>query len=162
MCIAGPITPGAGWYGFCFGNGAGNPAFAGGCQNSGVGESGNSFTFSLASPGTLNVTDAFIFGDTFDVFVNSSLAFTSGGGTHVGAMTGDPNVAFGGAAYDHGTFALAAGNYSVDILTHATLGGAGGAYVEVLSRATAVPEPGVLSLLAAALLGLAAFRRKSS
>jgi|SRR5579862_4420180 len=156
---AGPITPGAGWYGFCFDNGAGNPAFAG-CQNSGIGTSGNSFTFSLSTPELLNVTDAFLFGDTFNVFVNSSLAFTTGGGTHVGATTGDPDVAFNSGAYDRGSLLLGPGTYSVNIFTNATPGGAGGAYIEVAART--VPEPGVLWLVAAGMLGFAALRRSKA
>ena len=161
-CIAGPITPGAGWYGFCFAVGPGNPATAG-CQNQGVGASGNSFTFALASAGTLNVTDAFIFGDTFDVYINSVFAFTTGGGMHSGGgTTGDPEAAFLSGDYDTGSFALAAGSYIVDIFTNATPTVDGGAYIEVLGRAAPVPEPGILSLLALGLMGVVATRRRRS
>ena len=75
--MADPIAVDAGWYGFCFDAGVGQAAFAGGCQNDGVGEAGNPFTFSLSGNGVLKVTDAFLHGDVFDVFVNSVLAFTT-------------------------------------------------------------------------------------
>ena len=157
--MAGPITPGAGWYGFCFGGNAGDPATAG-CLNQAVGTEGNAFTFTLTAPGTLQVTDAFIFGDTFSVFVNSVLAFTTGGGTQTGPTTSDPDLAFSGTGYDHGFIVLGAGSYSVDIFTLATPNSSGGgAYVQVLDATSQVPEPGSLSLLALGLLGLAAASR---
>ena len=67
---AGPIIPDAGWYGFCFGSSSGDPATPG-CQNEGIGTTGNTFTFTLAGPGILKVTDAFVVADTFDVYINS-------------------------------------------------------------------------------------------
>lgn len=157
--IAGPITPDAGWYGFCFLGGVGNPASPG-CQNEGVGISGNPFTFTLTTPGVVKVTDAFVFGDTFDVFINSTFAFSTGGGTQTGPTTANPDVAFGGGAYDRGFLALIAGNYSVDIFTKATPAGGGGAYIEVVTTDATVPEPGAFSLVALGLLGLGAIRRK--
>jgi hypothetical protein len=157
--IAGPITPDAGWYGFCFAGGVGNPATSG-CQNEGTGISGNPFTFTLTTAGIVQVTDAFVFGDTFDVYINSAFAFTTGGGTHTGPTTANPDVAFAGGAYDRGLLALTAGNYSVDIFTRATPAGGGGADIVVVTTNAAVPEPGAFSLVALGLVGLGAIRRK--
>ncbi len=162
---AGPITPGAGWYGFCFGNTnattteSGQPAYDGGCLNEAVGTTGNSITFSLATGGILQVTDAFSFRDKFDVWINSVLAFTTGGGSYTGGFTENPDVAFSGGGYDKGSAILSAGNYSVDIFTNDAWHG--GAYVQVLVGNVGVPEPGTLGLMALGLLGLASRRRKA-
>lgn len=148
--MAGPIAVDAGWYGFCFG-GPGSPAQFG-CLNEGVGSTGNPFTFSLVAAGLLKVTDAFDVGDTFDVYINSVLAFTtstpgSGGGVS------DPDVAFASGDYSAGSLALAPGDYSVDILVNQSPFGGGGAYLEVESTAPPLPLPGTLALMG---LGMAA------
>lgn len=148
--MAGPIGVDAGWYGFCFG-GAGSPATVG-CQNLGVGTEGNPFTFSLSTPGLLKVTDAFDFGDTFDVFVNSVFAFTSSV-PGSGASTSDPDVAFLSGYYSAGSVLLAAGNYSIDIVVNQSPLNGGGAYVEIESAA-AIPLPGTLALVGLGLAGL--------
>ncbi|OYU42140.1 MAG: hypothetical protein CFE44_25695, partial [Burkholderiales bacterium PBB4] len=120
--MADPIVVDAGWYGFCFDAGAGMPAFAGGCKNSGVGEAGNPFTFSLSGNGVLKVTDAFQYGDIFDVFINGALVptFTTSAPGN-GFETPDPDAAFDGGLYSSGSLLLGAGNYSVMIYTKATV-----------------------------------------
>jgi hypothetical protein len=151
--MADPIGVDAGWYGFCFG-GAGSGA-TNGCQNSGVGSAGNPFTFSLSGPGLLKVTDAFNIGDTFDVFVNSVLAFTTSA-PGAGSFTGDPDVAFASGYYSAGSLLLAAGNYSIDIFANQSPFGGGGSYVEIES---AIPLPGTLALVGLGLAGLGLRRR---
>lgn len=154
--VAGPITVDAGWYGFCFASGAGNPAVSG-CQNDGVGSTGNDITFTLTGPGLLKVTDAFVPGDLFDVFVNGLLAFsTSGAGT--GPNLSDPDAAYGSGYYATGSAVLGAGAYTVQVIT-GTNTGAGGAYIEVESTTAPVPEPGALALVGIAMAGLAWSRR---
>lgn len=155
---AGPIGVDAGWYGFCFG-GVGSPATAG-CQNDGVGVSGNSTTFTALGPVDLKVTDAFDHGDQFDVFVNSLLAFTTPAvGTSSGSVT-DPDIAFADPLYSHAFIALGPGSYTVDVFAAASPFGGGGAYIEVASAS--VPQPAAWALLSSALGLLALLRRRSA
>lgn len=156
---AGPITPDAGWYGFCF-DGAGSEAEAG-CQNEGVGTTGNSFTFDLLLPGLLKVTDAFLIGDIFDVFINSEFAFTTST-TGTGDTTGNPDVAFDSGYYSTGSTLLAAGSYSVDILVNTTPFDGGAGYITVETPAAPVPAPATLQLFGAGLLGLGLARRRKA
>lgn len=154
--MADPIAVDAGWYGFCFG-GTGSPA-TNGCQNDGVGTAGNPFTFSLGGDGLLKVTDAFRIGDILDVWVNGVLAFTTSA-PGAGAETSAPDVAFGSGYYSAGSLLLGAGNYSVEIFANTSPFGGGGAYMEVETRGTTVPEPDALALCGLALAALAWTRK---
>jgi len=151
---AGPITVDGGWYGFCF-SGVGSGATAG-CQNSGVGVSGNSTTFTALGNVRFNVTDAFNFGDQFEVIVNGTSYFTSAVASAAGSQ-GNPDIAFADPAYSHASILLGAGVYTVDIFTTVSPFGGGGAYLQAVS---AVPEPVTLSIFGAGLLGAAAMRRR--
>jgi hypothetical protein len=157
VSMADPIAVDGGWYGFCFDGGTGNPA-TNGCQNLAVGTAGNTFTFTLSGNGLLKVTDAFILGDRFDVWVDGSLAFTTSV-AGIGAGEADPDAAYNSGYYSTGSFLLAAGSHQVDIFTNVTPGGTGGAYMEVESRGGNVPEPDALALTGLALAALAWSRR---
>jgi len=151
---ASPIAVDAGWYGFCFG-GAGSPATSG-CQNSGVGVTGNSTTFNALAPVLFQITDAFNYGDTFDVWVDGVFAFTTNAVASALGGVSDPDAAFADPLYSHGSILLAAGLHSIDVFANASPFGGGGAYLQVIS---AVPEPATLALLGIALAGLAVRRR---
>ena len=149
------ITPDAGWYGFCFG-GVGSAAAAGGCQGEGVGEAGNTMTFTLTDPSLLKVTDAYKVGDVFDIYVDSVLAFTTSA-PGAGIETSNPDDAFESGYYSAGSLLLGAGSYSVDIIVVASPFGGGGAYVEVQS---AIPVPAAVWLFGSGLLGLVGLARR--
>src|SRR5262245_58595475 len=88
-----PITIGAGWYGFCFA-GPGSPATPG-CQNDGIGITGNLITFTALTNVLFQITDAFDHGDNFDVNINSgTLTFTTPAvAVSLGSIT-NPDLAF--------------------------------------------------------------------
>jgi hypothetical protein len=130
--LAGPIVVDAGWYSFSVA-GVGSPA------------SGNPFTFTAVGPVLLKVTDAYLVGDVFDVYVNSVLAFTTsspGPGPYpADVFTNNPDEAFASPLWSSGSIWLNPGSYSVDIFARAApWPGSAGAFIEVESAA-AIPEP---------------------
>lgn len=137
----------AGWYGFCFAGAPGSPATAG-CQNEGVGVVGNDITLTAVTRIDLNITDAFETGDSFQVYVDGSLALTTPSVPPLlcGPIPdcGNPDEAFASPAYSHGTVALGPGSYTVDIYVENSPYPDGAAYVEAIS---AVPEPSSILLL---------------
>lgn len=154
MASAGPILPDGTWVGFCFEDGGGATS---GCQNLAAQTSGNSFTFTVGDGMVLQVTDAFNQGDMFAVYDFGVLLFTTSLVPNTGADLGDadPDAAWANAGYSHGQILLAAGAHRIDIFNVQGCCGGGGAYMRV-----AVPEPGSLALIAVAMIGVAATRRR--
>jgi len=154
--FGGAIVVDAGWYGFCF-EGPGSAANAG-CQNQGIGTSGNTFTFTATGPVLFKITDAFSKGDTFLVNIDGgSISFTTPAVPEVAASVEDPDTAFADPTYSHSSVLLGAGAHSVDVFAAASPFGGGGAYLEV---ETAIPEPGTFMLLGGGLLLAGLLRRK--
>jgi hypothetical protein len=157
---AGAITVGAGWYGFCFGaSGSGATA---GCQNDGIGVSGNDTTFTLTTSGELKVTDAFQKGDTFEIVVTgptSGTFFTDVVPVDSSGSVTNPNIAFADPTYSHILIALSLGSYTVDVYANNSPYGGGGAYLSA-----AIPEPSTWAMMLAgfAFLGFAGYRKATT
>jgi hypothetical protein len=115
--------------------------------------------FTLASAGTLFVTDMFNSGDQFELFNDGiSLGLTSNPveGSNCGS---DLTCAILNTNLSSGSFALAAGTYSITGLVRLSpFGGGAGAFI---ISTTPVPIPAALPLLASGLgaLGFAGWRR---
>jgi len=111
-----------------------------------------------ASGATLRVTDAFESTEQFELFdFGVSVGFTSApAATAIVDCGDDPVVCFATAGMSRGTFALAGGNHSLTIVPTLSQGGAG--YFQV--AAAAVPEPGVLALLAIGVIAMLRSRKQ--
>ena len=126
-------------------------------------------TFSLSADDTctVQITDAFLTGDQFEVYVDGILEITTSAtpdGLALGASTGDD--AWAELAYSRGCFVLNAGKYEIKIKNIQIPTGYpdGGAYIRALDGVVpCVPEPSSVVALVSGLggvLGLA-WRRRS-
>ena len=159
---AGTIVVDAGWYGFCFLD-AGSPATEG-CQGLGIGDTGNPIEFTALTNVYLQVTDAFLKGDQFDVWVNGELLFTTSAVKTGDGSTWDPDTAFADPTYSSGQVLLGPGAYEVNIFAAASPYRFGGAYVQVVTSripGPEVPEPSTWALAAVGLGAVAVFRRRA-
>lgn len=153
------LTPDSGpefgtWTRFFFG-GVGSPI-----TDSATGD--DFWTVTLATAGELHVTDAFVIGDQWELFVDGSSVGVSGAFDLGGPETTDPNIAFGGDVYSWLSYALAPGTYTIAGTTIASPTGSGGAFIRVVSGA--VPEPASWALMIAGfgMVGAAVRRRTAA
>lgn len=139
-----------GWTQFNFGN---------------VGSSwSDSFDFTLAGTAELQVTDAFLSGDRFEVFINSISQGLTSAPTSLGDQAqADFDLAFSDAKWSSGSFLLGPGSYTVTGTTVLSPFGGGGAGIQLISAQGAVPEPATWALM---ILGLGtigfAMRRRTT
>jgi hypothetical protein len=145
-----PLPIDGGWQSFSFGT---------------VGSHDNEGLFTFLAPGAvdLKVTDAFLAGDQFSIYDNSSfIGNTSvplGSGDDIGA---NADGAYADPLWSSGLFVLGAGAHSIDIVTLQSPFGGGGAYIRA-DTSTSVPDvASTLPLLGFALMGLAAMARRIS
>ena len=132
----------------------------------------SAFTFHTDVFVKVNVTDAFVSGDRFQLSDNGSLVGTTSQVNGVAPWTDNPDVAFAGL-FSKGTFTLAPGDHSL-ILTNIQIPfnqDSGTAFLQLVENgvdgggvvtAANAPEPGTLALLGIGLTGLALnrFRRR--
>lgn len=122
------------------------------------------FTFTLTQAGYLNVTDAGLAGDSFQVIVRDALnnvvvnAATSAPGSDTTTDVGvDFDQALANSSFSHGKWLLGPGSYSV---SGTVLSSAFGAGVLGVSVTAAVPEPATYSILIAGLMVVGAVARR--
>ena len=127
----------------------------------------SSYSFTLASAGVFSITDDFVVTDTYELLTGgtSNVLLTTSPGTLPSYWTStgsEGDYAWADADYSKGQLFLGPGSYSIDVWDIADKGLPAGLWVRLdLVKASGVPEPTTLSLLAAGLLGFAASRRRA-
>ena len=145
------------WYGFCFQGINGWPATVG-CQGLGIGMAGNPITFTSTMPALFEITDAYQKGDTFDVYIDGALAFTTPSvATDPSGAVIDPNVAFADPTYSHASYPLTSGYHEINVGVNYSPYQSGTAYLQVLSDAA--PEPAPVLFFGSGLLAILLLRR---
>jgi hypothetical protein len=155
VASADPINVSDGWHKFSW---LGGPN---------VSQSQSPFTFTSATAVTVQVTDAYVAGDRFELFDNAaSQGLTSTPNNLSQPWTADPSAAWLGT-FSKGSFTLAAGSHSL-VLKNVQIPNnidSGAAYFRVLGPGDNVgvsevaPEPGTLALVGIGLAGFAVRRR---
>lgn len=160
-CGVGPIYP----CGTIFGAVSSQPSTDGTTTILGVGPQVSSWTFDFSSPVKITVTDLNTDGDSFNVYDNSTLIFTTS--TSVADGTNcfyNPATCVNDSYMSHGSYTVGAGVNVITMVDLADASGSGyGAFRldgNVVSNSV-IPEPATLSLMGLGLGGLLlGWRRK--
>jgi len=162
---AGPIDISSNkWFEFYFGQ---EGSWAAGCAGMACVESGagNSvfldepaWTFQSASSAVLKITDAFLKGDSFNVYDSGALILEMPTVLALGACGDNPDQCYGTDGISYDSIILPAGDHSLTIQVAQSPSYAGAAYFRI-DRIVATPEPLSIMLLGLGLLGLGAIRR---
>jgi hypothetical protein len=114
----------------------------------GVGSQINpSFEFTVVGNATLKITDAFLSGDQFEVFLNGlSKGLTSTPINDGSTASFDYDGAFASSSFSHGSYVLTSGNYVLTAAVTLSPYGGGGGAVELISSG-AVPEPATWAMM---------------
>jgi hypothetical protein len=150
-----PVTADGNWNQFFFGDNASSWL-----DDYAYNAPGNlSFSVTLNGPGILNVTDAGLTGDIFQVFDNGiALGVTSAPNTTNSVdMNVNFDAAFASSDWSHGKWTLGAGSHLITGIATTSAFGSGTGAIQVI----AVPEPTSYAMLMAGLglIGLIARRR---
>jgi len=167
-----PYVVGSGWA--YFATSVGTPGPFGGWGGTYIPPNNEPFTFVLAGPGVLKVTDAFLAGDYLRVWDNGGLlGDTPAVPVDPSLWIGDPDSAFADPRWSHGQFDLGAGPHSLQFQNLLFAGGTAppgyspaGHYFRVdpavPGPATPIPEPATLVLLLIGALPAAGLLRKGA
>lgn len=119
--------------------------------------SDGAFTFTAASPVRLDVTDAYIDGDRFQVLDFGVFLGLTSVPTDDGSWTNNPDAAFADLRWSSGMFLLEAGSHSIELVTLQTATGCndGTGYLR------AVPEPSTWAVVAVTFGGLLMMRKRT-